>query len=86
VIVLGKETVAVTVRGKKVFTVPVLLECRNEEDKGELYEILREAEYFGTYHWPMEMLDFVKTVRENLLWRTTASSILSCSVSYFKTP
>jgi hypothetical protein len=66
VIVLGKETVAVTVRGKKVYTVPVLLECRNEEDKGELYEILREAEYFGTYHWPMEMMDFVKTVRENV--------------------
>ena len=66
VIVLGKETAAVMVRGKKVFTVPVLLECRNEEDKGELYEILREAEYFGTYHWPMEMMDFVKTVRENV--------------------
>jgi hypothetical protein len=50
VIVLGKETVAVTIRGKTVFTVPVLLECRNEDDKWELSAILREAEYFGTFH------------------------------------
>jgi hypothetical protein len=64
--VLGKETVAGTIRGKTVFTVPVLLECRNEEDKWELSAILREAEYFGTFHWPMEMMDFVKGVRESV--------------------
>jgi hypothetical protein len=66
IIILGKETVAVTVRGKRLYTVPVLLECRNEDDKEELSDILRDAEYFGTYHWPIEIMDFVKAVRENV--------------------
>jgi hypothetical protein len=66
IIILGKETVAVTVRGKRLYTVPVLLECRNEDDKEELSDILRDAEYFGTYHWPVEIMDYVKAVRENV--------------------
>jgi hypothetical protein len=66
IIILGKETVGVTVRGKRLYTVPVLLECRNEDDKEELSDILRDAEYFGTYHWPIEIMDFVKAVRENV--------------------
>jgi hypothetical protein len=56
IIILGKVTVAVTVRGKRLYTVPVLLECRNEDDKEELSDILRDVEYFGTYHWPIEIM------------------------------
>jgi hypothetical protein len=42
VVVLGKETNPVTISGKKIYTVPILLECRNEEEKEEM-SILREA-------------------------------------------
>jgi hypothetical protein len=66
VIVLGKETSAITIRGKSVHTVPILLECRNVEDKEELAGILREAEYYGSFHWPLEMMDVVKGIREGV--------------------
>jgi hypothetical protein len=66
IIVLGKETKAITINGRKIYTVPILLECRNEEDKVELEGILRAGEFFGAYHWPAEIMGFVKEVREEV--------------------
>jgi hypothetical protein len=66
IVVLGKETKAITVDGSRIYTVPILLEFRNMEDKVETEAILRSAEYFGAYHWPLEIMGFVKTVREEV--------------------
>jgi hypothetical protein len=66
IVVLGKETKAITVDGSKIYTVPILLEFRNMEDKVETEAILRSAEYFGAYHWPLEIMGFVKTVRDEV--------------------
>jgi hypothetical protein len=66
IIILGRETVKRT-RGKDtIFSVPILLECRNEDDKFELEAILRTAGYFSSYHWPTECLEFVRGVREEV--------------------
>jgi hypothetical protein len=66
IIVQGKETKALTVGGRKIYTVPILLEFRGEDDKIELEAILRTAEFFGAYHWPLEIMGFVKEVREEV--------------------
>jgi hypothetical protein len=66
IVVLGKETKAITVDGSRIYTVPILLEFRNMEDKVETEAILRSAEYFGAYHWPLEIMGFVKTVRDEV--------------------
>jgi hypothetical protein len=66
IVVLGKETKAITVEGSRIYTVPILLEFRNMEDKVETEAILRSADYFGAYHWPMEIMGFVKTVRDEV--------------------
>jgi hypothetical protein len=66
VIVLGKGTSKVVVRDGSIFSVPILLECRNEEDRIELEIILKGAGYFGSYHWPLEAMDFARGVREEV--------------------
>jgi hypothetical protein len=63
VIVLGKETTLRTMGERRIHTVPILLECRTIQEKEELEEILKGANYFGTFHWPLEILDFVKGVK-----------------------
>jgi hypothetical protein len=63
VIVLGKETTLRTMGKKSIHTVPILLECRTIQEKEELEEILKGANYFGTFHWPLEILDFVKGIK-----------------------
>ena len=45
-VVLGKETRQVMYKGEWIHTVPVLLECRNEGDKMELEDILRNCQWF----------------------------------------
>jgi hypothetical protein len=52
--------------GKTIFTVPVLLECQSKNDAVELDGILKGAGYFSTFHWPTEIMDFVKEVREEV--------------------
>jgi hypothetical protein len=66
IIVLGKETKVLTIDGRKIHTVPILMEFRNEEDKMEVEAILRGAEFFGAFHWPLEIMGFVKEVREEV--------------------
>jgi hypothetical protein len=66
IIILGKETVKRTRGRDTIYSVPILLECRNEEDKIELEGILRTADYYGTYHWPTESLEFIRGVRDEV--------------------
>ena len=65
-VVLGKETRQVMYKGEWIHTVPVLLECRNEGDKMELEDILRNCQWFNTFHWPVECMPFVKEVRDEV--------------------
>jgi hypothetical protein len=65
--ILGRGTAAVRGSGgNTIYTVPVLLECRDRTDAGDLDAILRSAGYFSTFHWPSEILDFVKDAREEV--------------------
>jgi hypothetical protein len=66
VIILGRKTVASSSRGRTVYTVPVLLECQNKIDAGDLDVILKKAGYFSTFHWPQEMVSFVEGVRDEV--------------------
>jgi hypothetical protein len=52
--------------GKTIYTVPVLLECQSKNDAMELDGILKGAGYFSTFHWPTEMMEFVKEAREEI--------------------
>ena len=65
-VVLGRETSQTMHQGERIHTVPVLLECRNESDKMELEDILRNCQWFNTFHWPVECMPFVKEVREEV--------------------
>ena len=62
-VVLGKETKQSMYQGEWIHTVPVLLECRSEGDKLELEDILRNCQWYNTFHWPVECMPFVKEVR-----------------------
>jgi hypothetical protein len=65
--ILGRGTSSVRGNGgKTIYTVPILLECRDRTDAGDLDAILRNAGYFSTFHWPSEILDFVKEAREDV--------------------
>jgi hypothetical protein len=66
VVILGKKTVAASNRGRTVYTVPVLLECQNKGDAGELDLLLKRAGYFSAFHWPQEMVGFVEGVRDEM--------------------
>ena len=65
-VVLGRETSQTMHQGERIHTVPVLLECGNESDKMELEDILRNCQWFNTFHWPVECMPFVKEVREEV--------------------
>jgi hypothetical protein len=66
IIVLGKGTTEIQTRGGRIHTVPILLEMRTEEDKRDMETILRGAGLYGSYHWPLAGLDFVKGVRDQV--------------------
>ena len=67
IIILGKETVRrELVDGDSlrwIFTVPILLEFRSENDKLELEDMLRAGGWYSVFHWPAECLEFVREVR-----------------------
>jgi hypothetical protein len=65
--ILGRETMQGRGGGgKNIFTVPVLLECVNKIDAADLDSILRNAGYFSTFHWPSEIMDFVREARKEV--------------------
>jgi hypothetical protein len=55
---MGRKTSATTYKGREVYMVPVLLECQNRMDAGDLETILRRAGYLSVFHWPQEILEF----------------------------
>ncbi len=66
VVIPVKKTVAGSVRGRTTYTIPVLLECHNKIDAGDLDVILKSSGYFSAFHWPQEMVEFVEGVREEV--------------------
>jgi len=65
--VLGKSTVRRTVNGVGIFTVPILITCRDRDDKWDLEAVIRRAGYFPAYHWPEAMMDWVKEARKEVV-------------------
>ena len=45
---------------------PVLLECRTEEDKRVLGEILQEAGWHSSFKWPEKCMEFVREVKKEI--------------------
>ena len=65
--VLGKSTVRRTVNGVGIFTVPILITCRDRDDKWDLEAVIRRAGYFPAFHWPEAMMDWVKEARKEVV-------------------
>jgi len=65
--VLGTGTKEVVHGPDTIHTVPVLLSCKDRTDKWDLEGCVRRAGYFPSFHWPAELLDFVKGVREEVV-------------------
>jgi len=66
VVVLGKRTEVRQVGGETIQSVPILLQCQDRKDAQELEGTLKGAGYFPTLHWPEEIMDFIKGVREEV--------------------
>ena len=63
---LGKETEEKQYRGRKVNTLPVLMECKTEEDKRVLQEILQEAGWHSSFEWLEECMEFIREVKNEI--------------------
>jgi len=66
VVVLGKRTEGRREGEQTIQSVPILLQCQDMRDVQVLEGILKGDGYFPTIHWPEEMLEFVKGVREEV--------------------
>ena len=66
VTVLGKATVRKDGGFGEYYTVPILVSCKDRNDKWDLEGIVRRAGFFPSFHWPQEMLDFVKEARKEV--------------------
>jgi len=64
VVVLGRGTREMKGRNKTVHTVPIMFQCEERKETQELERLLRGAGYFPTFHWPDEVMDFVRGVLE----------------------
>jgi hypothetical protein len=66
VVVLGKRTEVRREGGETIQSVPILLQCQDRKDAQVVEGILKGAGYFPTLHWPEEMMEFIKGVREEV--------------------
>ena len=66
VVVLGKRTEGRMDGGEMIQSIPILLQCQDMKDAQVLEVILKGAGYFPTLHWPEEMMEFIKGVREEV--------------------
>jgi len=66
VVVLGKRTEVRREGGATIQSVPILLQCQDSKDAEELKGTLKRLGYFPTLHWPEEMMEFIKGVREEV--------------------
>jgi hypothetical protein len=69
VVVLGKRTEVRREGGETIQSVPILLQCQDRKDAQELEGMLKGAGYFPTLHWPEEIMEFIKGVREEVVRR-----------------
>ena len=63
---LGKNTEEKQYLGRKIDTLPVLLECRTEDDKKTLEAILREAGWLSSFEWPEESMEFIREAKKEM--------------------
>ena len=49
---------------KTEYTVPILFQCQDLQDTQELEKGLRTAGYFPTFHWPTEIMGFIRRIRQ----------------------
>ena len=66
VTLLGKDTEEKHYLGRKINTMPVLLECRTEEDKRLLELILQEAGWHSSFEWPEECMEFIREAKKEI--------------------
>ncbi len=66
VFILGKATREKGFEGRKIFTVPILISCPCTGDKESLERIIRNAGIRVSFHWPTEMLEYVKGIRDRV--------------------
>jgi len=64
--VLGKTTVRRDSGEGGYFTVPILVTCKDRGEKWDLEGIIRRAGYYPSFHWPQEILEFVKEARKEV--------------------
>ena len=67
VTVLGKATVVANNGNGEYYTVPILVSCKDRNDKWDLEGIVRRAGYFPSFHWPQEIMEFVKEARKEIV-------------------
>ena len=67
VTVLGKSTVRKDSGNGEYFTVPILVSCKDRNDKWDLEGMVRRAGYFPSFHWPQEIMEFVKEARKEIV-------------------
>jgi len=66
VTILGKATSRKEGNNGEYYSVPILFTCKDRANKWDLEGIVRRAGYFPSFHWPQEMLDFVKEARKEV--------------------
>jgi len=65
--VLGKATVRKDNGNGEYHTVPILVSCKDRNEKWDLEGIIRRAGYYPSFHWPQEIMDFVKEARQEVV-------------------
>jgi len=63
-VVLGRKTQGMQERGRSGYTVPILFQSQDRKDMEELERVLRIAGYSPTFHWPHEVMEFLRRIRQ----------------------
>ena len=66
VTLLGKDTEEKHHLGRKINTMPVMLECRTAEDKRVLELILQDVGWHSSFEWPEECMEFIKETKKEI--------------------
>ena len=86
VTLLGKDTEEKHYLGRLINTMPVLLECRTEEDKRVLEAILEKAGWHSSFEWPEECMEFIRETKKEIhkLGYVESSHIVKISPDFRK--
>jgi hypothetical protein len=66
IFVLGKATKQKKYEGRPIFTVPILIRCTCGSDKVRLERLIRNAGIRTSFHWPTEMMEYVRGIKERV--------------------